>query len=136
MNGYMPVSRIEQTGHFKAFDFLKSFLHSLAHSGIPVVFYLLCGICSAGCTGQGHTAATGNTGNTATIAEPIVWSQALRQKQDWYSGSEAVRIADNLLLYQRDNGGWNKNTDMATVLTEEEKEVLGSEAEKGCINHR
>ena len=31
---------------------------------------------------------------------------------------EAIRIADNVLLYQRNTGGWPKNIDMATVLGE------------------
>jgi PelA/Pel-15E family pectate lyase len=46
----------------------------------------------------------------------VPWKQALRQKPDWYGSAEAVRIADNLLLYQHDNGGWPKNIDMAEPL--------------------
>lgn len=39
---------------------------------------------------------------------------------------EAVRIAENILLYQRDNGGWPKNYDRKRELTDKEKkELLG-----------
>jgi len=55
---------------------------------------------------------------------PIKWHDALRQKVDWYGGSEAVRIADNVVLYQRDSGGWPKNIDMAAILTEPERAAL------------
>ena len=34
----------------------------------------------------------------------------------WFGGDEAVRIAENLLLYQREIGGWVKNIDMALAL--------------------
>jgi PelA/Pel-15E family pectate lyase len=37
---------------------------------------------------------------------------------------EVIRVADNLLLYQRNSGGWPKNIDMARVLVESEKDKL------------
>lgn len=46
----------------------------------------------------------------------VNWRNALQQKADWYGGAEATQIADNVLLYQRDNGGWEKNIDMAEPL--------------------
>jgi PelA/Pel-15E family pectate lyase len=49
-------------------------------------------------------------------AQDVPWSQALSQPSDWYGTPEAVRIADNLLLYQHPNGGWGKNIDMARPL--------------------
>jgi hypothetical protein len=55
---------------------------------------------------------------------PIKWGAALRQKPEWYAGAEAARVADNLLLYQRDAGGWPKNIDMASPLSEKEKAEL------------
>lgn len=54
----------------------------------------------------------------------IKWGDALDQKPEWYGSDEAVRIADNLLLYQLDTGGWPKNVDMTKVLTEGEKTSL------------
>jgi len=32
----------------------------------------------------------------------------MREKPEWYAGAEAVRIADNVLLYQCDSGGCPK----------------------------
>ncbi len=57
-------------------------------------------------------------------APAIKWTDSLKQKPDWYGTTEAARIADNVLLYQRDTGGWPKNIDMAAVLTEQGKADL------------
>src|SRR5690349_8845857 len=54
----------------------------------------------------------------------FTWSDALKQKPDWFTTPDALRIADNLLLYQRDSGGWPKNTDMAVVLSDADKTKL------------
>jgi PelA/Pel-15E family pectate lyase len=51
----------------------------------------------------------------------ISWRRCLSQKVEFYAGDEAVRIADNVLLYQRNTGGWQKNIDMASVLSEQDK---------------
>lgn len=56
--------------------------------------------------------------------EPIPWKQALLQEVVWYSSTEAIRIADNLLVYQHKTGGWPKNIDMARNLSEEEAEAI------------
>ena len=55
---------------------------------------------------------------------PINWKACLTQMPDWYQTKEAVRIADNVLLYQRQSGGWPKNIDMAAVLSETEKAAI------------
>ena len=61
----------------------------------------------------------------ATDVPPLLnWNQAQRQKPEWYASSEAQRIADHLLLYQRATGGWPKNTNMAVVLNEPAKAEL------------
>lgn len=52
---------------------------------------------------------------------PVRWRDCLRQKPEWYAGAEAVRIADNVILYQRESGGWPKNIDMAAILGPEER---------------
>ncbi|WP_339734808.1 pectate lyase [uncultured Sunxiuqinia sp.] len=44
--------------------------------------------------------------------------------QQRYDETEITRIADNMLLYQRSNGGWPKNYDMRAILTEEQIEHL------------
>jgi PelA/Pel-15E family pectate lyase len=60
-------------------------------------------------------------------AQSVTWREAMRQPAAWYSGAEAARIADNLLVYQRDVGGWDKNIDMAAPLTVEKRAVLERE---------
>jgi len=56
---------------------------------------------------------------------PIEWYHSagniLQQEPDWYGSAEAVRIAENVLLYQRSTGGWPANVDMTRELTEKEK---------------
>jgi PelA/Pel-15E family pectate lyase len=59
--------------------------------------------------------------------KPLTWSDALKQNAEWFSTSEALRVADNLLLYQRNIGGWPKNTDMAVVLSDADKAKLNNE---------
>ena len=56
--------------------------------------------------------------------QPVTWNNALKQKSDWYSSPDAARVADNLLLYQRNSGGWPKNTDMAALLSDADKSKL------------
>lgn len=68
----------------------------------------------------GHAAAQANDQTGATIK----WGSALKQKPEWYAGAEALRVADNLLLFQRDVGGWPKNIDMAAPLSEKERAAL------------
>jgi PelA/Pel-15E family pectate lyase len=41
-----------------------------------------------------------------------------------YQPTETVQIADNILLYQKANGGWAKNYDMRAILTDGQKEIL------------
>jgi len=55
------------------------------------------------------------------MATSIPWGQCLNQRPEFYTTDEAVRIADNVVLYQRDTGGWPKGTDMAKPLGEEGK---------------
>ncbi|KQC34514.1 pectate lyase [Nonlabens sp. YIK11] len=43
---------------------------------------------------------------------------------EWYASSEAREIAENVLLYQRDIGGWPKNIQMQEALSTKEKQEL------------
>lgn len=56
--------------------------------------------------------------------ESVPWDEVLDQNTEWYASAEAVRIADNVLLYQHESGGWPKNIDMAQVLSEKEKDSI------------
>ena len=60
----------------------------------------------------------------AAQVTPIKWKESLKQPAAWYATAEAIRVADNLLLFQRDTGGWPKNIDMAALLTDAEKAAL------------
>lgn len=51
--------------------------------------------------------------NENSIADPV-------ENQPRYPETEYIKIADNMLLFQRDNGGWLKNYDMRAVLTPEQ----------------
>jgi len=53
--------------------------------------------------------------------QAILWRRCLNQQPEFYATDQAIRIADNLLLYQRDPGGWPKNIEMASILSEQDK---------------
>ncbi|MEO7598260.1 MAG: pectate lyase [Opitutus sp.] len=57
----------------------------------------------------------------ATTACPakVSWSHILRQPTAWYATDEARTIADNVLLFQTESGGWPKNVDETTPPTAE-----------------
>ena len=54
----------------------------------------------------------------------VSWSEVFKQEPLWYQTDEAARIADQVILYQKDNGGWEKNVDMSAMLTEAERTKL------------
>ncbi|HMQ02947.1 MAG TPA: pectate lyase [Pyrinomonadaceae bacterium] len=56
----------------------------------------------------------------------VSWGEVLRQPPHWYAVDEATRIANQVLFYQRDIGGWEKNVDMAAMLTQAERQKLSS----------
>lgn len=47
-----------------------------------------------------------------------------KQNQPRYTETEIKKIADNILLYQRNNGGWPKNYDMQALLLPEQIDSL------------
>ena len=62
--------------------------------------------------------------NFSSASETISWRKCLAQPERWYGSNEAVRVADQVLLYQGSNGGWPKNIDMARSLSDNEKKKL------------
>lgn len=62
----------------------------------------------------------------------VTWNEILKQKPLWYQTDEAARIADQVILYQKENGGWEKNIDMAAMLTQKEKAELA--AKRGDVS--
>jgi PelA/Pel-15E family pectate lyase len=83
----------------------------------------------AGCFFGGPWATMSSQKSSATQA--IKWRDCLKQKAEWYASAEALRIAENLLVYQRDCGGWPKNIEMASILTEKEKADLTGQKKSG-----
>jgi PelA/Pel-15E family pectate lyase len=59
-----------------------------------------------------------------TPSQNVQCRDALKQKPEWYATDEAINIADKLLLYQRNTGGWPKNIDMASALSKAEEGKL------------
>lgn len=59
--------------------------------------------------------ATSGATLSAQPASRVRWDDVLRQKDAWYASDEARIIADNVLGYQREAGGWPKDIDMASV---------------------
>lgn len=55
---------------------------------------------------------------------PISWGRCLSRKPEFYASDEAIRIADNVLLYQRNTGGWPSKINMTDKLTENEKDKI------------
>ncbi|MFH7013560.1 pectate lyase [Flavobacterium sp. FlaQc-52] len=50
------------------------------------------------------------------------WSDIIRKNDAvWFASAEAQKIAENVLLYQRDIGGWPKNLQMQEELTSQQK---------------
>jgi PelA/Pel-15E family pectate lyase len=47
-----------------------------------------------------------------------------KQNQPKYKETQITEIADNMLIYQRDNGGWPKNYDMQAILTNDQIDSL------------
>ncbi len=53
------------------------------------------------------------------------WGSFIREKEStWFATNEAKAIAENVLLYQRNIGGWPKNIQMQKTLTADEKQKL------------
>ena len=49
------------------------------------------------------------TTGAGVMARDRSWRDCLGENPDWYGSVEAQRIADNVLFYQSEVGGWYKN---------------------------
>lgn len=63
------------------------------------------------------------------------WSSiATGMPNEWYGSDESVRVAENVLLYQRNLGGWPKNTPFHLALSETEKaKILKEKSNQDAI---
>ena len=97
-------------------------------SGLFLIFCLFCSI---------HFSA-----NAATVLADS-WSNVVNgkcsdQNTAWWSSTEALRIVNNVLLYQKDCGGFGKNINMQLVLTDAQKATLKTDKPKNtdcCIDN-
>ena len=64
------------------------------------------------------------------------WRDILDNPPDFYGSDESIRVAENVLLYQNDNGGWPKNIDMARKLSDSQKKQLAQDAQPQRNAHR
>lgn len=76
------------------------------------------------CLGSLVLSSSAQTADSPSNNSRIAWNAILKQKDAWYGEDEAVRIADNVLVYQRNSGGWPKNIDMAAVLSGDQVTAL------------
>ncbi|MBL9186809.1 MAG: pectate lyase [Opitutaceae bacterium] len=80
--------------------------------------------------GQGIAPAIDTTGfrdsahHWRNIIQPERFMQATGPDQPSYGPKQTREIADNILLFQRENGGWPKDYDMLAVLTEAQKKLV------------
>lgn len=59
------------------------------------------------------------------VFKTVEWGTDILKRQPiWYPTDEAVTIANQLLVYQKENGGWEKNQDQAALLTAKEKKEI------------
>ncbi|MEZ5303728.1 MAG: pectate lyase [Verrucomicrobiales bacterium] len=63
-------------------------------------------------------------------AEAVSVKDANHRSESWYRGKEARRLADTILLYQRENGGWPKNIDYDRKIGSEERAEIEAEKPK------
>lgn len=58
---------------------------------------------------------------------------ATKMPSEWYASDEAKLVAENILLYQKDIGGWEKNKNFHRLLSESDKEkILQRKPKKGA----
>ncbi|MBX7170982.1 MAG: pectate lyase [Pyrinomonadaceae bacterium] len=59
------------------------------------------------------------------VFKTVEWGTDILKRQPiWYPTDEAVTIANQLLVYQKVNGGWEKNEDQAALLTAKQKNEI------------
>jgi pectinesterase len=58
------------------------------------------------------------------------WRVATHLPAQWYGSEESKQVAENILLYQRDIGGWPKNIEMHRYLSPAQRDSLRAEKHK------
>lgn len=64
------------------------------------------------------------------VAISYVLSVSGQNAPEFFQSDDALRIGDQILLYQRDTGGWPKNIDMAKPLSDQERALVEADKQK------
>jgi PelA/Pel-15E family pectate lyase len=92
------------------------YMHAFIGAGILFVLTLVTGA---------FVTAQNRQGDTPGHYRDLSWKHVATQMPDsWYGSEEARLVAENVLLYQRDIGGWPKNQRFHLPLTDAEKENI------------
>lgn len=57
-------------------------------------------------------------------SQSVLWEDLIMHDAKWYSTKKAIRIAENILIYQRGSGGWPKNIDFNQPVSGVQKNEL------------
>jgi len=108
----------------------RQFAFSFLKTSWIITLILLPGFNYAQKTKQDHPFSTieyvsfsDNTGHWYMIADKHNMINALPDKPR-YKPTEIIKIADNMLLFQKNNGGWPKNYDFFAILTPEQAAIV------------
>jgi PelA/Pel-15E family pectate lyase len=95
---------------------------------VPIVLFCICTLGASGSQFENRPVSWRRLAQFVLKGYPSrTPSSEISQKNEpnWFASDEAVRIADNVLLYQRNTGGWPSNIDMARELSaEQQKQIL------------
>jgi PelA/Pel-15E family pectate lyase len=73
---------------------------------------------------------TSKSEDLTTVRKRTRWETLLNKEGKWYASDEAIKIAENVLLFQRNCGGWPKNENMTRIFSDEEIKALISNKKK------
>jgi len=103
---------------------------SLKVTGLILMFILCSGVCSAQkksdeqqFTSIEYAPFSDNTNHWYSVADKHNMINALPDRPR-YKPTEIIKIADNMLLFQKENGGWPKNYDFFAILSDSQRESV------------
>lgn len=67
-----------------------------------------------------------DSAKVAAVEVPVVvtWDGILAMKDEWYGTQDAIDVADNVLAYQYNTGGWYKNIDMSVKMSVAQRRII------------
>jgi len=63
-------------------------------------------------------------------AQGNLWQELLLHPPSWFAGPEAIAAAENILVWQRESGGWPKNISLLKTLEAEQRSKLQSDRKR------